>query len=194
MLTLVVLIVVLAALAAGGTATLVAYRTSRRRALLDAVNALRFGAYVALIRRAMERRGYVTECRLGGAAGYEMQARRDDRRLLVACKLGATVRVTARSLLALDAARATDGAHGIVVFTSGTVDADARACASERDIEIVEGSAFLREVRRALSDDTKSAVVEGTRATLLRHARHGLVVGMLCAAAGASAVAIARHL
>jgi len=186
----------LAAVLLAGLATAIAgYRASRRQALVDAIDTLRFNTYVALIRRVMARRGFTTECRLGTVEHgvYEFVARRDGQCRLVACKLGASVRFTTRHVLALDSARAAAGAAGAIVFTSGDVEDNARVLADVSGIEIVDGAAFRREVGGALGEDTVRDIRARTRAGLARHARRGLLTGLVCAAAGASAVALAMH-
>lgn len=170
------------------------YRGSYREAALAEIDALRFGTFVGLVRRAMAAEGFETGCNLGAnaQAAYEFDARRDGSRYLVSCKLGASTRVTARSLLALDQDALAVAADGAYVVTTGTVEAGARALARDLRIQLLDGADFWRTVRGALSEEQQRAIKRRLRTRFVSHARRGLIVGMLLGAAGASAMAFAQ--
>lgn len=182
----------LALLAAAAVLVGSAYRKWRVRAALAEIDTLRFGAYVGLIRRAMGKRGFATEPPRGAIAhnGFEFQAERAGRRYLVSCKEGASTKVTARALLALDQDTLAQSAHGALVFTTGGVEPGARKLAQDLRIELIEGRALWRQVRDAIGDDLNRGIRRRLRAVALRYLRRGVVTGLLVAAAGASAMAL----
>jgi hypothetical protein len=171
-------------------AAMIVHRRGFRRAALAEIDTLRFGGYVALVQRTLASHGYAAESNRGtSAAGYELDARRCGARFLVACKLGASTRLSARQVRALGQDVATQGANGAIVYTTGGVDRDARLLAPELGVEIVDGRAFWRAVRGTVVAEHRRAIRSRLRDDFLRHVRVTAVLGLLVVATAASAMA-----
>jgi restriction system protein len=116
--------------------------------------------FEALVGEAFRRKGYaVTETGGGGAdGGIDLSLKKDGETFLVQCKQWKATKVgvtTVRELYGVMAAR---GATGGFVVTSGVFTREARAFATGRNIDLIDGPALFALIR-GVNPPGKSAPV-----------------------------------
>lgn len=135
-----------------------AYGRNKRRALhaqaaaspvVDALNAMNWREFEALVGEAFRRRGYtVVETGGGGAdGGVDLILKRGGETLLVQCKQWKAYKVGVTTVRELYGVMAAKGAAGGFVVTSGTFTDDARQFAEGKNIELMDGKALHALIR-----------------------------------------------
>lgn len=130
------------------------FKRRKRRHLLDSVTtpggntllSISWHDFELLVGEALRRRGYaVQETGANGPdGGVDLIARKDGETYLVQCKQWRSVQVGVPVVRELYGAMAAEGAVGGFVVTSGTFTQPARAFASGRNVQLVDG-AVLRQ-------------------------------------------------
>jgi restriction system protein len=153
-------------------AGLSAYGRYKRRALHEqvaaspdrnALNAMSWQEFEALVGEAFRRKGYaVSETGGGGAdGGIDLVLKRGGETMLVQCKQWKAYKVGVTTVRELYGVMAAKGASGGYVVTSGVFTNDARAFAVGRNIELVDGEA-LHALIRGVSVPTSDKQVAAT--------------------------------
>jgi len=126
------------------------FKRRKRRHLLDSVTtpgghtllSISWHDFELLVGEALRRRGYaVQETGANGPdGGVDLIARKDGEMYLVQCKQWRSVQVGVPVVRELYGAMAAEGAVGGFVVTSGTFTQPARAFASGRNVQLVDGA------------------------------------------------------
>lgn len=126
------------------------FKRRKRRHLLDSVTtpggntllSISWHDFELLVGEALRRRGYaVQETGANGPdGGVDLIARKDGETYLVQCKQWRSVQVGVPVVRELYGAMAAEGAVGGFVVTSGTFTQPARAFASGRNVQLVDGT------------------------------------------------------
>jgi len=127
------------------------------------INTLSWSEFEMLVGEAFRMQGYaVTETGGGGAdGGVDLELRKGNEIFLVQCKQWRAYKVSVNTVRELYGVMAARGAAGGYVVTSGRFTEDARAFASGRNIELIEGDelhAMIQSVESAGTHPTGHAV------------------------------------
>jgi restriction system protein len=148
-------------------AAMSAFGRYKRRALHEhvagspdrgALNDMSWQQFEALVGEAFRRKGYaVTETGGGGAdGGIDLALKKEGETFLVQCKQWKAYKVSVTTVRELYGVMAAEGATGGFVVTSGVFTDEARAFASGRNIELMDGKA-LHALIRGVSVPAKAA-------------------------------------
>jgi len=145
-------------------AAMSAYSRFTRRALhakvatspdRDALNDMSWQQFEALVGEAFRRKGYtVTETASGADGGIDLVLKKEGETFLVQCKQWKAYKVGVTTVRELYGVMAAKGATGGFVVTSGVFTDEARAFATGRNIELMDGKA-LHVLIRGVSVPTK---------------------------------------
>ena len=129
-----------------------AYRRFTRRALhakvatspdRDALNDMSWQQFEALAGEAFRRKGYtVIETASGADGGIDLVLKKQGETFLVQCKQWKAYKVGVTTVRELYGVMAAKGATGGFVVTSGIFTEEARAFATGRNIELIDGKAL----------------------------------------------------
>ncbi|MEW6119562.1 MAG: restriction endonuclease [Pseudomonadota bacterium] len=124
-----------------------------------ALNNMSWQEFEALVGEVFRRTGYVVSETGGGGAdgGVDLALKKDGETFLVQCKQWKAYKVGVSTVRELYGVMAAQGATGGFVITSGVFTDEARAFATGRNIELVDGEelhALIREVRPAAALNT----------------------------------------
>jgi restriction system protein len=111
-------------------------------ATLEKLRAMSWNEFAAAIEKGFGRDGYEVK-RLGGK-GADFELVKDARSTLLACKRWKATRTGIEPLRELDEARRTRDAAGCIYVATGEVTAQARAFATERGIQLLEGAELAK--------------------------------------------------
>ncbi len=149
-------------------ATMSAYSRFTRRALhakmatspdRDALNDMSWQQFEALVGEAFRRKGYtVTETASGADGGIDLVLKKQGETFLVQCKQWKAYKVGVTTVRELYGVMAAKGATGGFVVTSGVFTADARAFATGRNIELMDGKALHALIRGVTAPDKATSV------------------------------------
>lgn len=116
-----------------------------------ALNDMSWQQFEALVSEAFRRKGYaVTETGGGGAdGGIDLALKKEGETFLVQCKQWKQWKVGVTTVRELYGVMAAEGATGGFVVTSGVFTDEARAFASGRNIELMDGDALHALIRGA---------------------------------------------
>jgi len=108
---------------------------------LNSIGMLDWKTFEQLVGEAFRRQGYsVTETGQGGAdGGVDLALRKGSENFLVQCKQWRAIKVSVNIVRELYGVMAAKGAAGGFVITSGSFTEDAKAFASGRNIELIDG-------------------------------------------------------
>lgn len=148
-------------------AAMSAFGRSKRRALHEqvaaspdrgALNDMSWQQFEALVGEAFRRKGYAVSETGGGAAdgGIDLALKKEGETFLVQCKQWKAYKVSVTTVRELYGVMAAEGATGGFVVTSGVFTDEARAFASGRNIELMDGKA-LHALIRGVSVPAKAA-------------------------------------
>jgi restriction system protein len=149
-----------------------AFRQRKRRTLFEqtarggpasAVNGLSWQEFELLIGEAFRRRGYRVEetGSTGGDGGIDLVLAKGHERFFVQCKHWRAVKVSVITVRELYGVMAAQGAAGGFVVTSGQFTKDAKAFASGRNIELIDGTKLPAMLRRARVDTASASPATG---------------------------------
>jgi restriction system protein len=149
------------------------FKRRKRRHLLDSVTtpggntllSISWHDFELLVGEALRRRGYaVQETGANGPdGGVDLIARKDGETYLVQCKQWRSVQVGVPVVRELYGAMAAEGAVGGFVVTSGTFTQPARAFASGRNVQLVDGAVlkqWIAETKKPGPRPTVEVVAE----------------------------------
>jgi restriction system protein len=149
-------------------AAMSAYSRFTRRALhkqvsgspdRGALNDMSWQQFEALVGEAFRRRGYtVTETASGADGGIDLVLKKQGETFFVQCKQWKAYKVGVTTVRELYGVMAAKGATGGFVVTSGVFTDEARAFATGRNIELLDGKA-LHTLIRGVSVPTKATAV-----------------------------------
>ena len=155
-------------------AAMSAYSRVTRRALhakvatspnRDALNDMSWQQFEALVGEAFRRKGYtVTETASGADGGIDLVLEKEGETFLVQCKQWKAYKVGVSTVRELYGVMAAKGATGGFVVTSGVFTDEARAFATGRNIELLDGKA-LHALIRGVSAPAKATSVAPAVAT-----------------------------
>ena len=148
-------------------AAMSAYGRAKRQALhaqvagstdRGALNDMSWKQFEALVGEAFRRKGYsVTETGGGGAdGGIDLVLKKEGETFLVQCKQWKAYKVGVSTVRELYGVMAAEGATGGFVVTSGVFTDEARAFATGRNIELLDGKA-LHALIRGVGAPSKAA-------------------------------------
>jgi restriction system protein len=124
----------------------------------DTVRGLSWQDFERLIGEAFRQRGYAVAERGGSGAdgGVDLVLTRDRERYLVQCKQWRAIKVGVPVVRELYGAMAAEGAVGGFVVTAGRFTAEAKAFASGRNVELIDGAGLDRLLAPARSSAAAS--------------------------------------
>lgn len=148
-----------------------AFKRRQRRALLgraqqgggDAVRGLSWRDFERLVGEAFRQRGYSVAERGGSGAdgGVDLVLTRDRERYLVQCKHWRASNVGVPVVRELYGAMAAEGAVGGFVVTAGRFTAEAKAFASGRNVELIDGGELNQLLAAVRLPEVVNRPVEG---------------------------------
>jgi len=114
-----------------------------------ALNDMSWQQFEALVGEAFRRKGYAVTETGGGAAdgGIDLALKKEGETFLVQCKQWKAYKVSVTTVRELYGVMAAEGATGGFVVTSGVFSDEARAFASGRNIELMDGDALHALIR-----------------------------------------------
>jgi hypothetical protein len=101
--------------------------------------------------------GYTVEDGARSAGGVTLLLRKPDRNILVQCSHGSDAQVGVEAVRQLHEAMVAESATGGLILTSAAFTSDARACAAEKPIGLIEGRALLELVNRGRTLNPKAS-------------------------------------
>jgi len=114
----------------------------------DALNDMSWQQFEALVGEAFRRKGYtVTETASGADGGIDLVIKKHGETFLVQCKQWKAYKVGVTTVRELYGVMAAKGATGGFVVTSGIFTDEARAFATGRNIELMDGEALHALIR-----------------------------------------------
>lgn len=141
-------------------AAISAFSQRKRRTLLEqtarrepasVINGLSWQEFELLIGEAFRQRGYRVEetGSTGGDGGIDLVLTKGRERLFVQCKHWRAMKVSVTTVRELYGVMAAQGAAGGFIVTSGQFTKDAKAFASGRNIELIDGAKLAPMLRHA---------------------------------------------
>jgi restriction system protein len=120
---------------------------------IDSIRSLSWRQFEVLVAEAFRRRGYTVLQNGGGGAdgGVDVVLLKNGQRFFVQCKQWKARQIGVTTVRELKGVIATSGAAGGFVVSSGSFTPDARAFASNANIELIDGPALLEMVEEVKS-------------------------------------------
>lgn len=173
---------ILVILAIGGVATFYFMSIQRRRDETDAgivaLSGVSWRIFIGMVLQALQRRGFtpvVDREAISGDRDYVLE--RDGGRWLLSCKHGATFVLGRNAVQALAGDVNLQGAAGGLLVTQGQIDGEARAIASQRRVELLDGKTLWPEVCDLMPPEQ----LAGIQAAASTRARQRTLLGWLFA-------------
>lgn len=150
-----------------------AFRQRKRRTLLEqtvrsgsasAISGLSWQEFELLVGEAFRQRGYRVEetGSIAGDDGIDLILAKGRERFFVQCKHWRALKVSVTTVRELYGVIAAQGAAGGFVVTSGQFTKDAKAFASGRNIELIDGARLSAMLRHARMNTASTSPAAGT--------------------------------